>query len=230
MSEPEATLALAAVRKSYGGPTGPLAVLDGCDVHVRPGETVALLGPSGSGKSTLLHVAGLLDAPDDGEVRLEGRDVTRLNDRARTRLRRTRFGFVYQFHHLLPELSALENVAMPLRVAGEGKKAARARARELLVSLGLETRLDHRPAALSGGERQRAAIARALVGRPAVLLADEPTGNLDPTTSRRVADALISAAKEQGAAALVATHDMDLARRLDRVVRLAEGRVVDAAS
>ncbi len=230
MSEPEATLALAAVRKSYGGPTGPLAVLDGCDVYVRPGETVALLGPSGSGKSTLLHVAGLLDAPDDGEVRLEGRDVTRLNDRARTRLRRTRFGFVYQFHHLLPELSALENVAMPLRVAGEGKKAARARARELLVSLGLETRLDHRPAALSGGERQRAAIARALVGRPAVLLADEPTGNLDPTTSRQVADALISAAKEQGAAALVATHDMDLARRLDRVVRLAEGRVVDAAS
>jgi lipoprotein-releasing system ATP-binding protein len=194
-----------------------------------PGETVALLGPSGAGKSTLLHIAGLLEKPDSGRVILDGVDCDTLNDNERTRVRRMEVGFVYQFHHLLPEFSALENVMLPQLILGLTKTDAQSRAKELLATLGLEERWDHRPAELSGGEQQRVAIARAVANQPKILLADEPTGNLDPNTAERVFDELMQLVNEEGVAAVVATHNLDLAARMDRTLRLADGHLVEEA-
>lgn len=222
----EAALELRGVSKAYrrtGAP--PLEVLRGVDLTLRRGELVALVAPSGAGKSTLLHVAGLLDTADAGEVRLSGRPMTGPSEAMRTRARLGEVGFVYQFHHLLPEFTALENVILPQSIAGTGGGAARERARALLARVGLAERAAHRPAALSGGEQQRVAIARALANAPSVLLADEPTGNLDPATSARVFDMLLSVARDQGMAALVATHNPDLAARMDRTMVLDGGRL-----
>ncbi len=202
-----------------------LEVLQGVDLEIAPGEIVALVGPSGAGKSTLLHIAGLLEQPDAGEVWLDGGDCAALPDSRRTALRCRTLGFVYQYHHLLPEFSALENVVIPQMVAGRGRAAAREAARELLAAVGLAGRLDHRPGQLSGGEQQRVAIARSLANRPSVLLADEPTGNLDPHTADDVFAVLMNRVREGGLAALVATHNLELSRRMDRVLRLEEGRV-----
>jgi lipoprotein-releasing system ATP-binding protein len=223
-------LALDAVAKTYSpGTPAAVTVLEGASLALAAGEAVALVAPSGAGKSTLLHIAGLLDAPTGGGVRLLGQDTARLGDAARTRLRRDTLGFVYQFHHLLPEFSALENVALPQRAAGSGRTEAAARARELLGRVGLGHRLEHRPAELSGGEQQRVALARALANAPRLLLADEPTGNLDPETSGRVFDVLMDLVRGAGLAALIATHNPDLAARMDRVLRLDAGRIVDGA-
>ena len=200
-----------------------LEVLKGVSMSLSPGELVALVGPSGAGKSTLLHVAGLLEPPDGGEVHLAGAPCGGLGDGERTRLRRDTLGFVYQFHHLLPEFSALENVMLPRMIAGAGKPSARARASELLALLGLEARADHRPGRLSGGEQQRVAIARALANRPRVLLADEPTGNLDHGTAMKVFERLVDLARETGIAVLVATHNLELANKMDRVLALEDG-------
>jgi lipoprotein-releasing system ATP-binding protein len=220
-------LGLDAVCKTYNpGTPAAVTVLDGAALSIAAGEVVALVAPSGAGKSTLLHVAGLLDTPSAGEVRLLGRPAAHLDDAARTRLRRDTVGFVYQFHHLLPEFSALENVALPQRAAGSARAAAAARARELLEAVGLGHRLAHRPGELSGGEQQRVAFARALANRPRLLLADEPTGNLDPETSSRVFDVLLELVRETGLAALVATHNPDLAARMDRILHLEAGRVL----
>ena len=202
-----------------------LQVLQGVDLSIAPGEIVALVGPSGAGKSTLLHIAGLLEQPDAGEVWLDGSDCAALPDGRRTALRCRTLGFVYQYHHLLPEFSALENVVIPQMVAGRSRAEARDDARELLAAVGLAGRLDHRPGQLSGGEQQRVAIARALANRPSVLLADEPTGNLDPHTAADVFAVLLTRVREGGLAALVATHNLELSRRMDRVLRLEEGRV-----
>ena len=220
-------LGLRAVRRAFrqADAAPPLTVLGGADLSVRAGEIVALIGPSGSGKSTLLQIAGLLEKPDAGEVLLAGEAASGLNDAGRTRMRRRYLGFVYQYHHLLPEFSAEENVAIPQMVAGIAKAAARARARDLLGRMGLEGRTRHRPGQLSGGEQQRVAIARALANSPRVLLADEPTGNLDPTTAGGVFAELLRLVREEGLAALIATHNPDLARRMDRVVALKAGRV-----
>lgn len=204
----------------------PLVILHDVDVEIRKGEIVALVGPSGSGKSTFLQMAGLLDTPTKGTIDINGRDATRLNDRDRTALRRDYMGFVYQFHYLLPEFSALENVVLPQMVAGKSKKEAEARARDLLDKMKLSHRLDHRPARLSGGEQQRVAIARALANNPALLIADEPTGNLDPETSAHVFDMLTSLAREEGVGALIATHNMDLAGKMDRILELKNGRIL----
>ncbi|WP_297512972.1 ABC transporter ATP-binding protein [uncultured Caulobacter sp.] len=223
MSEP--ILALRGVERVYKTEAGDLPVLRGVDLDVYPGEVVGLIGPSGSGKSSLLHSAGLLEHPDAGLVALEGRDCSRLSERARTRIRLGTVGFVYQFHHLLPEFTALENVAMPLTIAGKRRKDAEARALELLESLGLGARVHHQPAQMSGGEQQRVAIARALANRPKLLLADEPTGNLDPATSAAVFQALYEVARQQGVAALIATHNMELARYMDRVMALKNGHL-----
>ncbi len=222
-------LALAGVAKVYNpdGPA-PVRVLDGIDLALAAGEAVALVAPSGAGKSTLLHIAGLLDAPTGGAVRLMGQATDRLDEAARTRLRRDAVGFVYQFHHLLPEFSAVENVSLPQRAAGRSRAEADARSRELLEAVGLGARLAHRPAELSGGEQQRVAFARALANRPRLLLADEPTGNLDPETSDRVFALLVELVRGAGLAALVATHNLDLAARMDRILRLDAGRVVPA--
>ncbi|HEY1612740.1 MAG TPA: ABC transporter ATP-binding protein [Rhizomicrobium sp.] len=200
------------------------------DVHLtlRQGELVALVGPSGAGKSSLLHMAGLLEAPSEGQVLIGGVSAATLPDQERTRLRRDHIGFVYQAHHLLPEFSALENVMMPQLIAGRGKGVSEKEARRLLGALGLGQRLTHRPSQLSGGEQQRVAIARALANRPALLLADEPTGNLDPRTSVGVFEALASRVRAEGVAALVATHNPELAARMDRTVALANGRLVAA--
>lgn len=192
-----------------------------------PGETVALLGPSGAGKSTLLHIAGLLERPDAGKVIINGVDCGTLNDSERTRIRRLEVGFVYQFHHLLPEFSALENVMLPQLILGRTKDEAMARAQSLLETLGLKDRWDHRPAELSGGEQQRVAIARAVANQPKVLLADEPTGNLDPHTAERVFEALMRLVNDEGVAAVVATHNLELAARLDRTLRLSEGGLIE---
>jgi lipoprotein-releasing system ATP-binding protein len=192
-----------------------------------PGETVALLGPSGAGKSTLLHIAGLLERPDAGKVIINGVDCGTLNDSERTRIRRLEVGFVYQFHHLLPEFSALENVMLPQLILGRTKDEATARAKNLLKTLGLKDRWDHRPAELSGGEQQRVAIARAVANQPKVLLADEPTGNLDPHTADRVFEALMRLVNDEGVAAVVATHNLELAARLDRTLRLSEGALIE---
>ena len=217
------------VEKTYArGVTTEVRVLRGASLDVRPGEVVALTAPSGAGKSTLLHVAGLLDRPDAGRVEIAGRDVTDLGDRERTGLRREALGFVYQAHHLLPEFSALENVVLPQLAHGRAPAAARERAAALLARVGLGERGHHRPGALSGGEAQRTAFCRALANGPSVLLADEPTGNLDPATADRVFDALLGLVRETGMAALIATHNLDLAARMDRVLRLEEGRLVRA--
>ncbi|WP_273500143.1 ABC transporter ATP-binding protein [Paracoccus sphaerophysae] len=214
-------LRLEGVGKTYNpGTPAAVEVLRGLDLSVARGEVVALVAPSGAGKSTLLHIAGLLDTPDAGRVVLNGRDMTGQGDRARTEARRRELGFVYQFHHLLPEFSALENVVLPQLANGVPEAAARARAAGLLGRVGLSAREDHRPAALSGGEAQRVAFCRALANAPALLLADEPTGNLDPATSDQVFAVLMEVVRETGLSALIATHNMELARRMDRVVRL----------
>lgn len=214
-------LRLEGVGKTYAkdGPA-PVTVLDGLDLTVARGEVVALVAPSGAGKSTLLHIAGLLDTPDAGRVWLAGRDMTGLPDRARTEARRQELGFVYQFHHLLPEFSAAENIVLPQLANGVAARDAQARAADLLNRVGLGHRADHRPAQMSGGEQQRVAFCRALANQPALLLADEPTGNLDPETSDRVFDVLMGLVRDTGLSALIATHNHALAARMDRVVRL----------
>lgn len=207
----------------YVTSAGPLTVLRECSLAIEPGELVALVGPSGSGKSTLLQVAGLLDAVQDGALEIAGVRADQASDTVRTKLRNKHIGFIYQFHNLLGELTAEENVAMPLRIAGVSAAQAGARAQQLLERLGLEERLHHRPAQLSGGEQQRVAIARALANRPALILADEPTGNLDPVTSESVTELFMEVAKEEGVAALIATHNIALAKRLTRAVTLNQG-------
>jgi lipoprotein-releasing system ATP-binding protein len=219
---------LRAVERRFRTEAGELPVLTGADLTLHPGEIVALVAPSGTGKSTLLHLAGLLEKPDAGEVFVDGRPAGTLSDDARTAIRRTTIGFVYQFHHLLPEFTAIENIALPQMAAGIARAAADARATELLHAFGLQGRETHRPGKLSGGEQQRVAIARALANRPRVLLADEPTGNLDVGTADRVFNELLHAVRGQGVAALIATHNPDLAARMDRVVTLRDGKVVPA--
>jgi lipoprotein-releasing system ATP-binding protein len=224
----EAPLVLANVVRRFRTGDGILEVLRGADLSLAAGEIVALVAPSGAGKSTLLHIAGLLEKADAGEVRLAGRSTTEMSEADRTAARGRAIGFVYQFHHLLPEFSALENVVMPQMILGTSRGAAEMRAKALLGQLGLGQRLSHRPARLSGGEQQRVAIARALANEPAVLLADEPTGNLDAATADVVFGELLALVRGHGAAALVATHNPELAARMDRTVTLREGRVVPA--
>ena len=222
----ESVLQLQRISKSYNaGLPNAVAVLEECDLSVKPGEVVALVAPSGAGKSTLLHIAGLLDTPDRGEVLLGGRSMTGKGDPERTIARRRDVGFVYQFHHLLPEFSATENIVLPQLANGVAPGAARERAEWLLASVGLAARGTHRPAELSGGEQQRVAFCRALANAPRLLLADEPTGNLDPATSETVFAALMVLVRETGMAALIATHNLDLAARMDRVLRLNGGRI-----
>jgi lipoprotein-releasing system ATP-binding protein len=204
-----------------------LEILKEAELAVWSGQSVALVAPSGAGKSTLLHIAGLLEQPDDGEVYIDQIATSKLADSERTRIRRTEIGFVYQFHHLLPEFSALENVMLPQMVRGLSRKEAVERASELLSYLGLEERLTHRPAELSGGEQQRVAIARAVANAPRILLADEPTGNLDPRTSDRVFGTLTQLVRASGLAAIIATHNMDIAARMDRRVTLRDGKVIE---
>ena len=223
----KASLALRAVSRSYHQGDTTLAILRGVYFELRAGESVALIAPSGTGKSTLLHMAGLLEKPDSGEVFVNGIATAHLGDPERTALRRTEIGFVYQFHHLLPEFSALENIVMPQLIAGLSKREAATRATELLDYLGLKARAGHRPAELSGGEQQRVAIARAVANSPGVLLADEPTGNLDPKTADLVFGALNTLVKATGLSALVATHNLDLAARMDRRVTLVDGLIVE---
>ena len=222
----EAVLSLKGVERTYASGDEELHVLRGIDLDLNPGEIVGLIGPSGSGKSTLLHIAGLLEPPDAGEVTLAGIDAVNANDDMRTALRRNFVGFVYQFHHLLPEFDALENVALPRLIHGELRHRAMPEARRLLTALGLGERLTHRPAELSGGEQQRVAIARAFANAPKLILADEPTGNLDPATSEAVFESFRRAAREEGTAALVATHNIALSERMDRVLTLADGKLV----
>lgn len=223
----EAALDLVGIEKGYNrGKPSEVIVLRGATLSVARGEVVALVAPSGAGKSTLLHIAGLLDTADGGAVRHGGRDMTGLSDRSRTEARRADVGFIYQFHHLLPEFSALENIVLPQLANGLGQREAEVRARDLLARVGVAGRADHRPAQLSGGEQQRVAFCRALANGPKLLLADEPTGNLDPATSDQVFGALMDLVRETGLSALIATHNMELAARMDRVVRLDQGRVV----
>ncbi len=226
MNETGVALSLRGIVRRFGD---QLTVLDGADLELKNGEMVGLLGPSGSGKSSLLHIAGLLEPPSAGEVAINGESTKGLSETARTRIRRDRIGFVYQFHYLLPEFTAEMNVAMPMLIAGEAEGAALSRARELLTTLGLEERLHHQPAQLSGGEKQRVAIARALANRPIVLLADEPTGNLDVDTSARVFDALLALVRSEGLAAIIATHDRTLAARMDRTLAISNKRLEDVS-
>ncbi len=220
----EYTLQVADLTKTYNaGKPNEVRVLQGVSLHVKPGEVVALVAPSGAGKSTLLHISGLLDTPDSGTVQIEGTDMTRLSDRKRTAVRRSTVGFIYQFHHLLPEFTALENIVLPQLANGVTEKAAEAHALALLGRVGIAERASHRPAALSGGEQQRVAFCRALANEPSLLLADEPTGNLDPDTSDRVFDALMGLVRDTGLAAVIATHNLELAARMDRQVRLNGG-------
>ena len=223
MSKP--VLSVRGVTRTYETASGGLTVLKGVDLDVMPGEVVGLIGPSGSGKSSLLHAAGLLERPTSGEIRIDGADVGGLDERARTHIRLASIGFVYQFHHLLAEFDARDNVALPLRIAGVGQAQARERASEVLSALGLGERLTHQPAQLSGGEQQRVAVARALANRPRLLLADEPTGNLDPATSQSVFEALQRLVKDTGVAALIATHNMELAGHMARVFALKDGHL-----
>lgn len=224
----DVVLRLEGVEKFYNkGLAGEIHVLRGVNLALRAGEMVALVAPSGAGKSTLLHIAGLLDEADAGTVEIGGKNLHGKSDRKRTRARREDIGFVYQFHHLLPEFSALENIALPQMANAVSKRAAEARGQELLSTVGVSHRAKHRPAELSGGEQQRVAFCRALANTPRILLADEPTGNLDPATSDQVFDALMTLVRETGLAALVATHNMALAARMDRVVRLENGVLVD---
>jgi lipoprotein-releasing system ATP-binding protein len=225
----EPAVFLHAIERRYRQGAATLEILKAAELAVWPGQSVALIAPSGTGKSTLLHIAGLLEHPDAGEVYIDGTATSTLSDGERTRLRRTEIGFVYQFHHLLPEFSAIENVMLPQMICGLSKKMARKRADELLGYLGLKERLEHRPAQLSGGEQQRVAIARAVANAPRVLLADEPTGNLDPRTAGHVFQALGQLVRASGLAAVVATHNMELAQRMDRRVTLQDGRVVEVA-
>ena len=220
-------LRLERLERAYTQGNRRIDVLKGASASFSPGETVALLGPSGAGKSTLLHIAGLLERADSGQVLINGIDCAQLSDTEQTRMRRIEVGFVYQFHHLLPEFSALENVVLPQLILGESRDKAEARAKDLLGSLGLEERWDHRPAQLSGGEQQRVAIARAVANGPKVLLADEPTGNLDPPTAERVFEQLLKLVRQSGVAAVIATHNLDLAARMDRTLRLVDGRLVE---
>ena len=221
-------LSLRGVGRSYTvGDGRTLDVLHGVDLDVRAGEIVGLIGPSGSGKSSLLHAAGLLEKPSTGQVLVSGTDCTNLPDVARTKLRLGSIGFVYQFHHLLAEFSALDNVALPQMIAGRTRAQARERAAEMLSALGLADRLEHQPAQLSGGEQQRVAIARALANRPTLILADEPTGNLDPATSAEVFKTLFALVRDQGVAALIATHNMELAGHMDRVFALKDGGLAE---
>jgi lipoprotein-releasing system ATP-binding protein len=219
----DAALVLDGIVRTFRQAGNDLQVLRGANVEIAPGETVALVGPSGAGKSTLLHIAGLLERPDGGEVSIGGEACSALSDDRRTALRRTEIGFIYQFHHLLPEFTALENVVVPQMIAGVSKSAARLRARELLGMVGLSERESHRPAKLSGGEQQRVAIARALANDPKVLIADEPTGNLDQETAERVFELLMRLTRETGVSSLVATHNPDLAARMDRTLALKNG-------
>jgi lipoprotein-releasing system ATP-binding protein len=222
-------LEIQGVTKHYNvGKPNEIHVLNGVDLTVKKGEVVGLIAPSGAGKSTLLHIAGLLDSADAGAVQINGTDVTGLDDHARTAMRRAQVGFIYQFHHLLPEFSALENIVLPQLANGVPQKDSEARALKLLDSVGVAERADHRPAAMSGGEQQRVAFCRALANQPALLLADEPTGNLDPATSDRVFEALMAVARDEGLAALIATHNMELAGKMDRVLRLDNGVLVEA--
>jgi lipoprotein-releasing system ATP-binding protein len=220
-------LRLERLERAYTQGNRRIDVLKGATASFYPGEAVALLGPSGAGKSTLLHIAGLLERADGGQVLINGVDCVALSDSEQTRMRRMEVGFVYQFHHLLQEFSALENVVLPQLILGRSRAQAETRAKELLKSLGLEERWDHRPSQLSGGEQQRVAIARAVANEPKVLLADEPTGNLDPPTAERVFDQLISLIRRSGVAAVIATHNLDLAARMNRVLRLVDGLLVE---
>ena len=220
-------LQLSGVERHYGQGETRLSILKGADFTLHSGEIVALVAPSGTGKSTLLHVAGLLEHPDGGEVLVNGQACEDLSDDRRTAVRRSEIGFVYQFHHLLPEFSALENIMMPQLISGLSRKDASERASQLLDYMRIGHRADHRPAELSGGEQQRVAIARAVANAPLVLLADEPTGNLDPATAHYVFDALEALVRQSGLAALIATHNHELAARMDRRVTLSEGKVVE---
>lgn len=222
-----AVLELRNIIREYKSEAGVLKVLEGANLVLNPGELVGLIGPSGSGKSTLLHTAGLLEKPEGGQVFLEGEDCMSLNDAGRTRLRREKLGFVYQFHHLLPEFNARDNVAMPLMVGGMSRRKAREKADVLLADMGLSERVKHQPGQMSGGEQQRVAIARALVNDPRLVIADEPTGNLDPATTERVFESLIRMARSEGAAVLVATHNMALTQHMDRVLTLQDGKLTD---
>jgi lipoprotein-releasing system ATP-binding protein len=224
-AQPVPALFFARVERRYPQAEGALEILRGADLAIWPGELVALVAPSGAGKSTLLHLAGLLERPDGGEVYVGGQPTAAMSDSERTRFRREEMGFVYQFHHLLPEFSALENVVMPQLIRGLKRAEARARAAELLGFLGLKDRLPHRPAELSGGEQQRVAIARAVANGPRLLLADEPTGNLDPQTADHVFGILLALVRASGLAALIATHNMDLAARMDRRVTIRDGLI-----
>lgn len=226
MSDP--VLTLDGIKKSYNhGLPNEVSVLKGASLTVMPGEVVAMVAPSGAGKSTLLHIAGLLDTPDAGRVSISGEDMTGQSDRRRTRMRRRGVGFVYQFHHLLPEFTAAENIILPQLANGISAAEAAQRADELLASVGVAERASHRPAALSGGEQQRVAFCRALANKPRLLLADEPTGNLDPGTSDRVFGALMDLVRGTGLSALIATHNLDLAARMDRQVRLESGLLTE---
>jgi lipoprotein-releasing system ATP-binding protein len=217
-------LQVAGITKTYNvGKPNAVTVLQGADLTVQPGEVVALVAPSGAGKSTLLHIAGLLDSPDEGTVTINGTDMTKLSDRKRTAVRRSEVGFIYQFHHLLPEFTALENIVLPQLANGISDRVATDHAMDLLGRVGVESRAAHRPAALSGGEQQRVAFCRALANNPSLLLADEPTGNLDPDTSDRVFDALMALVRSTGLSAVIATHNLDLAARMDRTVRMTAG-------
>jgi lipoprotein-releasing system ATP-binding protein len=220
-------LRLERLERAYTQGNRRIDVLKGASASFSPGEAVALLGPSGAGKSTLLHIAGLLERADSGQVLINGIDCAQLSDNEQTGMRRMEVGFVYQFHHLLPEFSALENVVLPQLILGVSRDEAESRAKDLLGSLGLEERWDHRPAQLSGGEQQRVAIARAVANGPKVLLADEPTGNLDPPTAERVFEQLLKLVRQSGVAAVIATHNLDLAARMDRTLRLMDGRLVE---
>ena len=222
-------LSLRDLRRSYPSGDRTLEVLKGVDLDVNAGEIVGLIGPSGSGKSSLLHAAGLLERPSGGKVVIDGTDASKLREGPRTRLRLRAIGFVYQFHHLLAEFTALDNVALPQMILGRTRAQARDRAEELLTRLGLDQRMHHQPAQLSGGEQQRVAIARALANRPRLILADEPTGNLDPTTSGSVFQSLFNLVRLQGVAALIATHNMELAGYMDRVFALKEGHLEERA-
>ena len=218
-------LSLRDVRQTYGDGEGAVHVLTGADLTINRGEIVALVAPSGAGKSTLLHICGLLERPTSGDVDIDGAQAAKLADRQRTLLRRHRIGYVYQFHHLLPEFSALENITMPQLIAGKGQGVSDERSKSLLDVMGIGHRAHHRPAELSGGEQQRVAIARAAANRPSLVLADEPTGNLDPATSDTVFAALSDLIRQQNAGCIIATHNHDLARRADRVVTIVKGRV-----
>lgn len=220
-------LRLVDITRTYRQGTSTLEIFRKASMELSPGELVGLVGPSGAGKSSLLHIAGLLEAPDSGDVIVTGSNRSRLSETQRTRIRRDDVGFVYQFHHLLPEFNALENVAMPQIISGADREMAEEKASHLLASLGLGNRLSHRPAELSGGEQQRVAIARALANAPSLLLADEPTGNLDPRTAGQVYAELVALVRDRKLTALIATHNMDLAESMDRVIRLEGGRLIE---